>query len=242
MGFFSSVGKVFKKVTKGVGRALGAVGSIAGPLIGGWFGGPTGAAIGAGIGNYLGAAQQNDANSAQAARQMGFQERMSSTAWQRGMADMRAAGMNPIFAYKAGGASTPNGAMAVMQNEAAAGIDGFSQAANSAIALRHQQAQLNQIKAQTTTIGSQGHTLVAQANQAASVAAQNKQQTELIKQHTAMAKMQRQVTAKGLDLALSKEAFAADNKDWMKYERILNGIGQLFGMGNSAANTYQMMK
>jgi len=72
-------------------------------------------AIGA-VGSYIGASEANKASAAQARSQMEFQERMSSTAHQREVKDLIAAGLNPMLSAKLGGASSPAGAMAPVQN------------------------------------------------------------------------------------------------------------------------------
>lgn len=69
-----------------------------------------GGAGGSVLGDLLGSELDYRRNKKMASRQMAFQERMSNTAYQRAMADMRSAGINPIMVAKLGGASTPTGA------------------------------------------------------------------------------------------------------------------------------------
>ncbi|QCQ84884.1 DNA pilot protein [Blackfly microvirus SF02] len=56
--------------------------------------------------------QAEDFNAAQANINRDFQQQMSSTAYQRATADMKAAGINPMAAYQQGGASSPSGSSA----------------------------------------------------------------------------------------------------------------------------------
>ena len=238
-GGLGALGGIGSKIMGGLGAMGSMAGSVSSALggAGGGWGGALGSLISGGASVY-GGEQANQANAQEAQKNRDFQENMSNTQWQRGTADMKAAGLNPMLAYSQGGASQPGGGQATQQDVISPAIDKINQTRMNTAQMANlaSQAQLNtsnagkadadaaMTRAQIPFAGKQAEANVGATTSSAKAATAGAAVSEARLGEIAQAIKQSAQQVKGLELtqqlqARTMEAMVAIQKELAKQAR-----------------------
>lgn len=189
--------------------------------------------------NMYGMKQTNAANVDAAQKQMDFQAQQTGSSYQRGVADMKAAGLNPMLAYSQGGAASGGGATSTAGNELGAGANSALQVVQARQAMAQSEATINNINADTQNKGEQTENIKADTLHKYALTTHSGTQNHETAQRVAQIALGNQLAAATQDSHISSAKSAADY-DWAraKGERYsLSMKGKESGFWDSKAGT-----
>lgn len=214
------------------------IGAGVGALAGGPGAMAAGGALGGGISSAFGQDQANKANIQMNEQQMAFQERMSNTAYQRAMSDMKSAGLNPMLAYQQGGASTPAGSQTKVEP-----VDygkGITPAIQSAIAVKQQENDTQRVVQDGQKVTNDSNR-VERENQVAAADIQLKSAQKEQSKAAALASVstakKTAIEAQGAEAELPyKSSKAKQDAEYLEIERLNRNADMILEKINSAKN------
>lgn len=175
------------------------------------------------------AREANAASALEAQKNRDWQEMMSNTSYQRSMADLEAAGINPMLAYTSG-ASTPGGATATAQaarmesterDAAKIRADSVVNAIDRVLAVMTAKANIKKVEAEAQTAKDLGYKLHHEGNLAAM---KNYTENAVLKKlgvDTKMGQLQLDTAKKYFEYNMDKLKI---DKDFLKIDSVLDRV------------------
>lgn len=185
----------------------------------------------------LGGLVQNVSSAKQAQANREWQEGMSSSAHQREVADLRAAGLNPILSASRGGASTPGGAVAAQGNPTAGVVA-------SALEARRNKAEVDLINQNKANAEQEFWRIKANTNLQSQQFNQAQEQTNLLNQQikTEQERTRHEAAAANIATSNAKGRALEGQIDETRYGEIMRYIDRAIKSLTGGASAYGNVK